>query len=165
MVTVVERFRNETTHVYSDAADLVWERVFDAPRDLVWAAFMDPERIPRWWGPRGSTATVVEMDVRRGGRWRYISAAPGRDDVPFTGEYLEVDPPRSFKWTFVVDIDGMRDHVGVETFTFEDIGGKTRLTSRSHFSSTEELEGALATGMIAGGVETWDRFAELLAVG
>ena len=59
----------------------------------------------------------------------------------------------------------MRDHVGVETFTFEDVGGKTKLTSRSHFPSVEELEGALATGMIAGGVETWDRFAALLAEG
>ncbi len=165
MVTVTERFRNETTTVYSDDSDLVWERTFDAPRELVWQAFMDPERIPRWWGPHGSTATVVEMDVRPGGRGRYISRAPDRDDVPFMGEYLEVEPPERFKWTFIVDVDGMRDHVGVETFTFEDVEGKTKLTSSSHFPSVEELEGALATGMIAGGVETWDRFAAMLAEG
>jgi uncharacterized protein YndB with AHSA1/START domain len=163
MNTVIERFRNDTTTVFSDDADLVWQRTFDARRDLVWAAFMDPERIPRWWGPHGSTATVVEMDVRPGGKWRYISHAPGRDDVPFMGEYLEVEPPERFKQTFIVDIDGMRDHVGVETYTFEDVGGKTRLTSRSHFGSVEELEGALATGMIAGGVETWDRFEAMLS--
>jgi uncharacterized protein YndB with AHSA1/START domain len=162
---IIERFRNDTTTVFSDEADLVWERTFDAPRERVWAAFMDPDRIPRWWGPRGTTAAVVEMDVRPGGKWRYISRAPDRDDVPFMGEYLEVDPPQRFKWTFVVDIDGMRDHVGIETFEFEDIGGKTKLTSRSHFPSSEELEGALATGMIGGGVETWDRFAEMLAEG
>ncbi len=162
---IIERFRNDTTTVFSDEADLVWERIFDAPRDRVWAAFMDPDRIPRWWGPRGTTAAVVEMDVRPGGKWRYVSQAPDRDDVPFMGEYLEVDPPQRFKWTFIVDIDGMRDHVGIETFEFEDMGGKTKLTSRSHFPSTEELEGALATGMIGGGIETWDRFAELLAEG
>ena len=163
MIMAVERFRNDTTTVSSEGADLVWERTFDAPRELVWQAFMDPERIPRWWGPHGSTATVVEMDVRPGGRWRYISRAPDRDDVPFMGEYLEVEPPERFRWTFIVDIDGMRDHVGIETFTFEDLGGTTRLTSRSHFPSVAELEGALATGMIAGGVETWDRFAAMLA--
>ena len=163
MTTAIERFRNETTTVHSEDADLVWERVFDAPRQLVWDAFMDPARIPRWWGPHGSTAAVVEMDVRPGGTWRYISRAPGREDVPFTGEYLEVEPPARFKWTFIVDIDGMRDHVGIETFVFEAVGDKTRLTSRSHFSSAEELEGALATGMIGGGVETWDRFAAMLA--
>ena len=163
MVTVTERFRDGTTTVFSEGADLVWERTFDAPRELVWQAFMDPERIPRWWGPHGSTASVVEMDVRPGGRWRYISQAPDRDDVPFMGEYLEVEPPERFKWTFIVDIDGMRDHVGVETFTFEDVDGRTRLTSRSHFPSVDELEGAVATGMIKGGVETWDRFAAMLA--
>ncbi len=163
MVTATERFRNDTTLVYSDGPDLVWQRTFDAPRELVWQAFMDPERIPRWWGPHGSTATVVEMDVRPGGRWRYISHAPGRDDVPFTGEYREVDPPMRFTSTFIVDIDGMRDHVGIGTFIFEDVDGKTKLTSTSHFPSVEELEDALATGMIAGGVETWDRFAAMLA--
>ncbi len=165
MVTATERFRNDSTAVWSEDADLVWERTFDAPRELVWRAFMDPERIPLWWGPHGSTATVVEMDVRPGGHWRYVSRAPGRDDVPFMGEYLEVDPPARFRWTFIVDLDGMREHVGIETFAFEDLGTRTRLTSRSHFPSAEELEGALATGMIAGGVETWDRFAAMLAAG
>ena len=163
MVTITERYRDDTTTVFSEGADLVWERTFDAPRELVWAAFMDPERVPRWWGPHGSTARVVEMDVRPGGRWRYISHAPDRDDVPFMGEYLEVEPPERFKWTFIVDIDGMRDHVGVETFTFEQVDGRTKMTSRSHFPSVDELEGAVATGMIKGGVETWDRFAAMLA--
>ena len=165
MVTVTERFRNETTTVFSEDADLVWERTFDAPRELVWKAFTDPERIPRWWGPHGSTAVVVEMDVRPGGRWRFLSRAPDREDVPFMGEYLEVEPPDRFKQTFIVDVDGMRDHVGVESYTFEDVDGKTKLTSRSHFPSVEELEGALATGMIKGGVETWDRFEAMLAEG
>jgi len=163
MVTITERFRNDTTSVYSEDADLVWERTFDAPLEVVWQAFMDPERIPLWWGPHGSTATVVEMDVRPGGTWRFISRAPGREDVPFTGEYLELDPPASFKQTFIVDVDGMREHVGHESFTFEEVNGKTKLTSRSHFPSVDELEGALATGMIAGGVETWDRFEAMLA--
>ena len=164
-MTVIERFRNDTTHVYSDATDLVWERTFDASRERVWKAFTDRELIPRWWGPHGTTTTVVEMDVRVGGTWRYINHAPDRPDVPFMGEYLAVDPPKSFTWTFIVDIDGMRDHGGRESFTFEEVGGQTKLTSRSHFPSMEELEGMLATGMIKGGVETWDRFAVLLAEG
>jgi uncharacterized protein YndB with AHSA1/START domain len=164
-MTVIERFQNDTTRVYSKATDLVWERTFDAPLERVWSAFTDPTLIPRWWGPHGTTTTVVEMDVRPGGKWRYISHAPDRPDVPFMGEYLEVDPPKSFKWTFIVDIDGMREHGGLETFEFEEIDGKTKLVSRSHFPSMEELEGTLATGMIKGGVETWDRFEALLAEG
>ena len=165
MVTITERFSNDTTTVYSEDAELVWERNVDAPREAVWQAFMDPERIPLWWGPHGSTATVVEMDVRPGGTWRFISRAPGRDDVPFTGQYLELDPPASFRQTFIVDVDGMRDQVGVEHYTFEALGDRTRLISRAHFGTVDALEGALSTGMIAGGVEAWDRFAAMLAVG
>jgi uncharacterized protein YndB with AHSA1/START domain len=160
---VIERFRDDTTTVYSDVADLVWERTFDAPRELVWAAFTDPERVPRWWGPRGTTTEVVEMDVRPGGKWRYVSHGPDRDDVPFMGEYIEIEPNERLTWTFIVDLDGIRDHVGIESFEFEDVEGGTRLTSRSHFPTVDDLESALATGMIAGGVETWDRFAEMLA--
>jgi uncharacterized protein YndB with AHSA1/START domain len=162
---VIERFRNEAMSVYSDGTELVFERTFDAPREVVWKAFMDPERISHWWGPHGTTAKVVEMDVRVGGKWRYISSAPDREDVSFHGEYLEVDPPRSFNWTFLFDVEGLGEQGGPETFTFEDIGGKTKLTSSSHFGSTEELEGALAGGMISGAVDTWDRFAAMLAEG
>jgi uncharacterized protein YndB with AHSA1/START domain len=162
---VLERFRNDTTIVYSDGTDLVFERTFDAPREVVWQAFMDPERIPRWWGPHGTTTTVVEMDVRPGGTWRYISRGPGRDDVPFTGEYLEIEPPGRFRQTFIVDLEDARDQVGVETYTLEDVDGKTKVTARSRFPSADDLEGALSTGMIAGGVETWDRLEAMLAEG
>jgi uncharacterized protein YndB with AHSA1/START domain len=163
MNTVIERFRNDAMTVYSDRGELVFERTFDAPRDVVWKAFMDPERIPRWWGPHGTTTSVVEMDVRVGGKWRYVSRAADRDDVSFHGEYLEIEPPERFTWTFLFEVEGFGDQGGPETFAFEDIDGRTKLTSTSHFSSVEELEGALASGMISGAVETWDRFAAMLA--
>jgi uncharacterized protein YndB with AHSA1/START domain len=160
---VIERFRNDVMTVYSDGTELVFERTFDAPREVVWKAFMDPDRISRWWGPHGTTAKVVEMDVRVGGKWRYISSAPDREDVAFHGEYLEVDPPKSFTWTFLFDVEGLGEQGGPETFTFEEVGGKTKITSSSRFGSTEELEGALTGGMISGAVDTWDRFAAMLA--
>ncbi len=162
---VIERLRTESLNVYSDGTDLVYERTFDAPREVVWKAFMDPERIHRWWGPHGTTTEVVEMDVRVGGKWRYVSRAPDREDVSFHGEYLEVEPPERFKWTFLFDVEGVGEQGGPETFTFEDVGGKTKLTSVSHFGSVEEIEGAIATGMLGGAAETWDRFAAMLAEG
>ena len=165
MVTITERFSNDTTTVYSEDAELVWERIFDAPREVVWQAFMDPERIPQWWGPHGSTATVVEMDVRPGGTWRYISRAPGREDVPFTGEYLELDPPASFRQTFIVESTACATRSGSSTTRSRTSAARTKLTSRAHFGSVDALEGALSTGMIAGGVEAWDRFAAMLATG
>ncbi|MEA2632622.1 MAG: hypothetical protein QOE66_2841 [Chloroflexota bacterium] len=162
---VMERLRTDTTRVYSEGTKLVFERTFDAPRELVWKAFTDPKLVPRWWGPHGTTTTVVEMDVRPGGTWRYISRAPDRDDVVFHGEYLAVEPPERFKWTFLFEVEGFGDQGGPGTYTFEDVDGKTRVTAISHFGSAEEMDGALATGMIKGAIETWDRLEALLAEG
>jgi uncharacterized protein YndB with AHSA1/START domain len=161
--TRIDRGSTDTTAIYSDGTELVFERIFDAPRDQVWQAFTDPERIPHWWGPRGTTTTVEEMDVRPGGRWRYVSKGPDRDDVAFYGEYLEVDPPRRFRWTFLFDVEGIGPQGGPETHSFEDLDGRTRVVSHGHFVSVEEMDAALATGMIAGAIETWDRLAEHLA--
>ena len=163
--TRIDRGSTDTTAVYSDGGDLVFERTFNAPRERVWKAFTDPELIPRWWGQRGTITTVAEMDVRPGGKWRYINRAPDRDDVAFYGEYLEIDPPRRFKWTFMFDVEGIGPQGGPETHTFEDVGGKTKVTAIGHMGSVEVLEGALATGMVAGGIETWDRLEALLAKG
>ena len=63
----VKQLGNETTTVYADGAEFVMERLFDAPRELVWKALTEAERIPRWWGKRHTTMTVEEMDVRVGG--------------------------------------------------------------------------------------------------
>ncbi len=161
--TRIDRGSTESTSIYQDGTDLVFERTFDAPRDKVWKAFTDPERIPRWWGPHGTSTTVAEMDVRPGGKWRYISRAAGRDDVTFFGEYLEVEPPERLKWTFMFDVDGLGPQGGPETFTFEDVDGKTKVKSVGHFELVEAIEGALATGMVGGAIETWDRLEALLA--
>jgi uncharacterized protein YndB with AHSA1/START domain len=163
--TRLDRGSNETTTIYSDGTDLVFERTFDAPREQVWKAFTDPELIPRWWGPHGTSTTVAEMDVRPGGTWRYISRAPDRDDVVFYGEYLEVDPPKGFKWTFMFDVEGVGPQGGPETFILEEVGGKTKVTSIGHFDSVESIDGALATDMVGGAIETWDRLEALLAEG
>jgi uncharacterized protein YndB with AHSA1/START domain len=163
--TRIDRGSTNTTAVYSDGADLVFERTFDAPRDKVWKAFTDPQAIPRWWGKHGTTTIVEEMDVRPGGKWRYVNRASDREEVAFYGEYLEVDPPKSFKWTFMFDVEGVGAMGGPETYIFEDLGGKTKVTSTGHMGSVEVLEGALSTGMVAGGLETWDRLAALLAEG
>jgi len=163
--TRIDRGSTATTTIYSDGGDLTFERTFDAPRDLVWKAFTDPNLVPRWWGPHGTTTTVAEMDVRPGGAWRYVSSAADRDDVTFYGEYLEVDPPKGFKWTFMFDVDGVGPMGGPETFTLEEVDGKTKVTSVGHMGSVEALEGAVASGMVKGAIETWDRLAALLAEG
>jgi uncharacterized protein YndB with AHSA1/START domain len=161
--TRIDRGSTATTTIYSEGGDLTFERTFDAPRDLVWRAFTDPELIPRWWGKHGTTTTVVEMDVRPGGRWRYVSAAPDRDDVVFFGEYLSVDPPKGYRWTFMFEVEGGTAMGGPETYTFDEVDGKTLVRSVGHMESPEIIDAALATGMVEGAIETWDRLEALLA--
>ncbi len=163
--TRIDRGSTDTTSIYSEGGDLVYERTFDATVEQVWTAFTDPAVIPRWWGPHGTTTTVVEMDVRPGGAWRYLSSAPDREDVTFYGEYLEVEPPTRIRWTFMFDVEGVGPMGGPETHTFEDVGGRTKVTSVSHLGSAEMVDGALAGGMVKGAIETWDRLAALLADG
>ena len=163
--TRIDRGSTDTTAIYSDGGDLTFERTFDAPREKVWQAFTDPDLVPRWWGKHGTTTIVAEMDVRPGGKWRYINRASDREDVAFYGEYLEVDPPRGFKWTFMFDVEGVGPMGGPETFILEEVDGRTKVTSTGHMGSVEVLEGALATGMVAGALETWDRLAAVLAEG
>jgi len=161
--TRIDRGSTETTIIYSEGGDLVFERVFDAPRERVWKAFTDPDQIPRWWGPHGTSTRVLEMDLRPGGTWRFVSSAPDREDVIFYGEYLEVDPPNGYRSTFMFDVEGVGPQGGPETYILEDLGGRTKVTSIGHMGSAEVIEAALATGMVKGAIETWDRLAALLA--
>src|SRR5262245_16822655 len=159
----VERSRTDTTVAWTEGTDLVIERTFDAPRELVWMVMTDPERITHWWGPHGYTTTVVEMDVRPGGRWRFINHTTGGEDVPFKGEYLEVEPPERIVQTFIFDVPPFDEMAAIETFTLEDLGGRTRAVNTSRFPTLDALEGALGSGMIGGAIESWDRLAAEIA--
>jgi len=137
------------------------ERVFDAPRDRVFAAFTDPELIPEWWGPRDMTTVVDQMDVRPGGSWRFVMRDSDGSETGFRGTYREVTPPERIVQTF--EWEGMPGHVSVDTATFEDLGDRTKVISTSIFHTTEERDGMLDSGMERGLNETYARLDELLA--
>jgi uncharacterized protein YndB with AHSA1/START domain len=137
------------------------ERVFDAPRERVFAVYTDPELIPQWFGPRGTTAIVDRMDVRPGGSWRFVIRNSDGSETAFRGTYREVTPPDRIVQTF--EWEGMPGHVSVETATFEDLGGRTKVTTTSLFHTPEERDGMLQSGMERGLNETYGRLDELLA--
>jgi uncharacterized protein YndB with AHSA1/START domain len=160
--TRIDRGSTATTRIWYEGGDLSFERTFDAPRALVWRAFTDAELIPLWWGRHGSTTRVEALDVRPGGRWRFVSSAPDREDVAFFGEFLSVDPPREYRWTFMFDVGAGEPQGGPETYTFVEVDGRTTVTAVGHMGTPEVLEAALATGMVEGAIETWDRLEALL---
>ena len=136
------------------------ERTFDAPRDRVFAVYTDPALIPEWWGPRGTTTVVDQMEVRAGGAWRFIAQNADGSETAFRGTYREVTPPERIVQTF--EWEGMPGHICVETATFEDLGDRTKVTTVSLFHTTEERDGMLGSGMEGGLNETYARLDELL---
>ncbi len=162
--TRIDRGSTPSTTIYSEGGDLVYERVFDAPRELVWQANTDPELVAQWWGPRRYRTRVEEMDVRPGGKWRFVHVGEDGSEHAFFGEYLEIEPPSRIEWTFMYDVEGVGPQGGPETLTLEELDdGRTRMRAVSHMGSPEIVEAALATGMSHGAIETWDRLDELLA--
>jgi uncharacterized protein YndB with AHSA1/START domain len=141
--------------------EIVTERVFDAPRERVFQAFIDPELVPQWWGRRQDTTTVDKMDVREGGDWRFVTDGPD-GTTAFRGTYRVIDPPSKLEQTF--EWEGMPGHVVVETATFEDLGdGRTKVSTLSRFDTTEERDGMMASGMEIGMGESYEQLDELLA--
>jgi uncharacterized protein YndB with AHSA1/START domain len=154
--------QNASTLTLPSDREIVMTRDFDAPRELVFKAYTDPDAIPQWWGLRANTTTVAMMDVRPGGRWRFVQRDPAGVEYGFNGEYREVVPPERLVSTF--EFEGLPGHVVTDTATFIALpGGRTRVTVTSHFASQEDRDGMLQSGMEGGANETWDRLAELLA--
>ena len=110
-----------SSNVATNAPECVIVRVFDAPRELVFRAWSDPEQRAKWFGPKDFTATIIEDDVRSGGAYHFHVRGPDYDDH-WRGVYREVVVPERLVFTWGGDT--------LVTVTFEDLGGKTRLTLR-----------------------------------
>ena len=129
--------------------DFRYTCVLDAPRELVYRAYTDPDLLRQWLGPRRLTMTLCEMDVRSGGSWRFVHADSEGHEYGAHGVFHAVKPNerlvRTFEW------EGMPGHVSLETAEFEDQGEKTLIKGQSVFQSVEDRDGMVSSGMEAGG--------------
>jgi uncharacterized protein YndB with AHSA1/START domain len=141
--------------------EVVLTRVFDAPRDLVFDAFSKPELLKRWFGPRGWSLVVCEVDLKVGGGFRFVLRGPDGKELGMRGVYREITPPdRS------VHVETFDDYPGVEsvvTAVFVEQGGKTTLTATILYPSQVVRDAVLNSGMEHGAAESYDKLAELLA--
>lgn len=136
-------------------------REFDATPAQVYRASSDPELVTRWLGPRDLDMRVIEYDVRPGGSYRYVHIDAAGNEYGFRGVFHTVIPNERVIQTF--EFEGAPGFVTLESATYEDLGGRTRLRGHSVFPSVESRDLALASGMEGGMVESMERLEELLA--
>lgn len=153
---------------------LILEREFNAPKELVFKAFSEPEHMKQWWGPRGWIVPVCNVDFRPGGVWHYCMKCVDENQGDFFGMeswgkgiYEEIVHDEK-----IVYIDYFSDAEGNEaegmpstrvTLLFEEQDGKTKLINRAEYDSSEALKTVLDMGMEQGITETWDRLEEYVA--
>lgn len=140
---------------------IVITREFEAPPEQVFRAYTEPDLVAQWLGPRGMTMRIAEFDARTGGSYRYVHADGEGNEYGFRGVFHEVRPTERIVQTFA--FDGFPDSVSLETATFEDLGGRTRVTSKSVFDSVEARDGMIASGMEHGVRDGYERLDDLLA--
>lgn len=150
----------------SPPREMVIERIFDVPRELVFKAWTDPKHVAKWWGPKGFTNPVCEVDARPGGTFLIQMTGPDGTAYPTRGVFHEVVPPERLVVTSTAfeDADGNPQLEVLNTVTFAERDGKTKLTLRAVVvKSTPELDPALA-GMNIGWSQSLDKLAESLGL-
>ena len=129
-------------------------RDFDAPRHLVYEAWTTPELVKRWWHANRGTVTVVEIDLRVGGKWRYVMVADDGMEVGFHGEYREIVPDERIVSTEVYEglPDGVSEEEGgtVNTVTFSEADGRTTMTLLIQTTSKVSRDAIIESGMESG---------------
>jgi uncharacterized protein YndB with AHSA1/START domain len=151
-----------TTLTLPSERELVIERVFDAPRALVFEAVTKPEYVARWYGPRRLQMVLCEIDLRVGGAWRYLLRDADGNEHGFGGVYREIVPPERIVTT--EGYEGLPGHEYLTTMTLaEEPANRTKLRSHLLYQNSADRDGHIQSGMEPGMRETLDRLAELLA--
>lgn len=158
---------NSTDH--QSEREIVITRIFNAPRELVFKVWTDPKHVAQWWGPKGFTTKVTELDLRPGGRWRYVMIGPDGKEYPAKGVFSEVVPLErivtsdEFDQGFEKVINAELPQGIVMTAIFEDLAGKTKLTLQIIHESAEDRRKHEEMGVIAGWTSSFDCLDEHLA--
>ncbi|MEV0152370.1 SRPBCC family protein [Micromonospora sp. NPDC050686] len=142
--------------------EIVLSRIFDAPAHLVFAAFTRPDLLPRWYGARGWQLVDCQVDLRVGGRWRFVSAGPDGARMGQGGVYREVDPPRRLVCTEVFDDQSYPGETLV-SHDFTELVGQTTVTTTLRYATAQGRDRVLRYPMARGVSESFTRLAELLA--
>ena len=141
--------------------EIVITTTYDAPRELVWRAYTEPDLIKQWWGPRELTTNIEQMDVRPGGIWRFVQKDPDGKEYAFRGVYHSLMRHELIIQTF--EWEGMPGHVSLQVARFDEKDGRTTVKAIAVFETVEDRDGMIQTGMKRGVDEGAERLSELLS--
>lgn len=152
-----------TTRIIAEPGvpQIIITREFDAPRDLLFRAFTDPDLLVQWLGPRAYAMTVERFEVRDGGQWHFTHHDDNGTAYGFRGVFHGTPSPDGIVRTF--EFEGAPGHVSLETATFEERDGKTLLRTNSVFQSVADRDAMIASGMETGVNDGMERLDELIA--
>ncbi|GAC1510439.1 MAG: SRPBCC family protein [Chloroflexota bacterium] len=136
-------------------------REFDAPRDLLYRAYTDPDLLVQWLGPASLSMTVERLESRDGGVWRYVHQDAGGNEFGFHGVHHGTPSPEGIVRTS--EFEGAPGHVSLETLTFEERGNKTLMRANVVYQSVEARDAHLQSGMERGFNESMERLDDLVA--
>ena len=140
--------------------EVVLTRVFDAPRELVFEAWTDPRHLARWWGPKGFTNPVCEVDLKVGGAWRIVMRARDGVEYPCGGVYREIVPPERLVFTnMALDAHGNTVIDGLTTVDLDGFEGRTKLTLKTRGVAVVEYAAQYLKGMEMGWTQSLERLA------
>ncbi len=134
--------------------------MIDAPRELVFNAFIDPILIERWWGPKYLATTVDVFDACSGGSWRFLQHDKDGNQYAFHGVFHAINSPEQIVQTF--EYEGSPGHILLDTIVFEEVDGKTKITDKSVFQCVEDRDAMLSENMEAGSSESMESLAEMM---
>jgi len=161
---IASNVRNSDSFNVTTPSDqmILMTRLFDAPRPLVFDAMTKPEHVKQWWGRLGEgySVPVCEIDLRVGGRWRFVNRHP-KGEITFYGEYREITPPERIVFTEI--FEQYPDSVSVVTTDLTEEDGRTRLTTTIRYPSLEVRDMVIASGMARGAGISYDRLEDLVA--
>jgi uncharacterized protein YndB with AHSA1/START domain len=161
---VVSHARNSESFQVTMPSDqeIRMTRVFNAPRALVFEAMTRPEHVREWWGRLGEgySVPVCEIDLRVGGKWRFVNRHPN-GEAAFHGEYLEIAPPGRVVFTEI--FEEFPDVVSVVTSELAEENGKTHFTATVRYPSQDVRDLVIGTGMAKGAAISYDRLEDLVA--
>jgi uncharacterized protein YndB with AHSA1/START domain len=158
--------KNNKTKITAESGKQELEiiREFDAPRELVFKAYTDPDLYRQWLGPRRLKMNLEKFEPTNGGSWRYVHRDEDGNEYAFHGVHHEVTRPERIISTF--EFEGLPEpgHVSLETATFEELpSGNTKVTAKAVFQSVADRDSMLRSGMEEGVNDSHDRLDELLA--